>query len=87
MKENHQMWNHIDTLITKKDLKEDKKIDINIIKEDDGILINVHRTWHHKTTLQQVIIRDQQLLQIEEVASTIHGIKGKQLMQWLTIKD
>jgi hypothetical protein len=33
------------------------------------------------------IIRDQQLLQIGEVTTTIHGIKGKKIMQQPTIKD
>jgi UDP-N-acetyl-D-mannosaminuronate dehydrogenase len=51
MKKNHQMPNDIDTLIIRKDLKEYKKIDINIIKKEYGILINIHRIWHHKTII------------------------------------
>jgi hypothetical protein len=43
----------------------------------DGIIINIYGARHHKTTLQQDIIRDQQSLQIGEVTTTIHGIKGK----------
>jgi hypothetical protein len=70
-----------------KDFKEDKKIDINIIKEEDEMLINSHGTWHHKTTLQHIIIKYQQLLQIGEVTTTIHGIKGKKIMQQLAIKN
>jgi hypothetical protein len=51
VKENHKMLNYIDTLITMKDLKEDNKDDINIIKEECGVLFNIHGTRHHKTTL------------------------------------
>jgi hypothetical protein len=71
----------------RKDFKKDKKVDINIIKEEDGILVNIHGTRHHKTTLQQAIIRDQQPLQIEEVTTTTHGNKGKKIMQQLATKD
>jgi hypothetical protein len=35
---------------------QDKKDDINLMKEEDGILVNIHGTRDHKTTLQQVII-------------------------------
>jgi hypothetical protein len=42
MKINRQMSNHVDTLIIKKDFKEDKKINIDIIKEEDGIINNIH---------------------------------------------
>jgi hypothetical protein len=31
-----------------KDFKEEKKIDIRIIKEEDGIRINIHGTMYHK---------------------------------------
>ena len=86
-KKNHQMWNHIDTLISRKDFKEYKNIDINITKEEDGILINIHGIWHHKTIIQQDIIIDQHLLQIGEASTMIHGIKGKKIMQQPNIKD
>jgi hypothetical protein len=56
MKGNHKC--ETISLITRKYFKEEK-IDINIIKEEDGILINIHGTGRHKTTLQQDIIRDQ----------------------------
>jgi hypothetical protein len=47
----------------KKDFKEDKKIDINITNlDEDGILINIHGTRHHKTIIQQDVIIDQHLL-------------------------
>jgi hypothetical protein len=46
MKENHHMLNHIGTLITKKGFKKDKKININITKEEDGIINNIHGTGH-----------------------------------------
>jgi hypothetical protein len=62
-------------------------VDISIIKEEDGILINIHGTRHHKTTLQQDIIKDQQPLQIGEVTTTIHGIKGNKIVQQLANKD
>jgi hypothetical protein len=42
---------------------------------------------HHKTIIQQDIIIDQQLLQIGEASTTIHGIKGKKIMQQLATKD
>jgi hypothetical protein len=41
-----------------KDFKEDNTVDINIIKEEDGIIVNIHGTRHYKTTLQQDIISD-----------------------------
>jgi hypothetical protein len=69
VKKNHQKWNHIDTLITRKNFKEEKKVDINIMKEEDGILLNIHGTRHHKNTLQQDIIRDRQPLRIGEALS------------------
>jgi hypothetical protein len=87
VKKNRQISNHVDTLIIRKYFKEDKKIHINIIKEEDGIIINIHGIWHHKTTLQQDIIIDPYLLQIEEASTTIHGIKGKKIMQQLASKD
>jgi hypothetical protein len=36
------------------------------MKEEDGILVIIHGTRHHQTTLQQAIIIDQQPLQIGE---------------------
>jgi hypothetical protein len=48
VKKNRQKWNHIDTLITRKHFKEDKKVDINIMKEEDGMLVNIHGTRHHR---------------------------------------
>ena len=81
------MWNHIDTLITKKYFKEEKKLNIRIFKEEDGIVINIHGTWHHETIIQKAIIRDQQPLQIGEVSTKIHGIKGNKIMQQLDTKD
>jgi hypothetical protein len=62
-------------------------VDINIFKEEDGILINIHGTRHHNTTLQQDIIKEQKPLQIGEVTTTIHGIKGKKITQQLATKD
>jgi hypothetical protein len=64
----------IDTLITKKDFKKDKNLNINIIREEDGILVNIHGIRHHKTIIQQYIIIDQHLLQIGETSTRIHGI-------------
>ena len=61
---NRQMWNRIDTLITKKHFKEDKKDSINIMKEEDGIPVNIHGTRHHQITLQKAIIGYQRPLQI-----------------------
>jgi hypothetical protein len=58
MKKKNRMSNHIDTLIIRKDFKEDKRINIKIIKEEDGIIINIHGIWHHKTIIQQDIIID-----------------------------
>jgi len=81
------MWYHINTLITRKHVKEDKKTDINIIKEEDGILIYIHGIWHNKTIIQQDIIIGQHLLQIGEAPTMIHGIKGKKIMQQLDTKD
>jgi hypothetical protein len=66
MKKNRQMLNHIETLIIRKDFKEEKKINIDIIKEEDGIIINIHGIWYHKTIIQQDIIIDRHLLQIGE---------------------
>jgi hypothetical protein len=87
MKKNRQMRNHIDTLIIIKYFKEDKNINISIIKEEDGILINIHGIWHEKTIIQQDIIVYQHLLQIGEASTTIHIIKGKKIMQQLATKD
>jgi hypothetical protein len=81
MKKKRQILNHIDTLIIWKVFKEDKEININIIKEEYGIIINIHGIWHQKTIIQQDIIIDQHLLQIGEASTTIHGIKGKKIMQ------
>jgi hypothetical protein len=30
---------------------QDNKVDINIVKEEDGVLVNIHVTRNHKTTL------------------------------------
>jgi hypothetical protein len=57
------------------------------MKEEDGILVNIHGTRDHQTTLQQAIIRDQQRLQIGEASTKIHGIKGKKIIQQLDIED
>jgi hypothetical protein len=62
-------------------------VDINIKKEEDGFLINIHGTRNQKITLQQSIIRDQQPLQNGKVTTTIHGIKGKKNMQKIATKD
>ena len=87
MKKKRQILNHIDTLIIWKVFKEDKEININIIQEEYGIIINIHGIWHQKTTIQQDIIIGQHLLQIGEASTTIHGIKGKKIMQQLATKD
>jgi hypothetical protein len=57
------------------------------MKEEGGILVNIHGTRNHQTTLQQDIIIDQQSLQIGEASTKIHGIKGKKIMQQLDTKD
>ena len=57
------------------------------MKEEDGILVNIHGTRDHQTTLQQVIIRDQRQLQIGEASTKIHGIKGNKFIQQLDTKD
>jgi hypothetical protein len=57
------------------------------MKEEHGIRVNIHGTRHHQTTLQQAIFRDQQQLQIGEVSTKIHGIKGKKIIQQLDTKD
>jgi hypothetical protein len=56
--------NHINSLITRKDFKENKKINIYIIREEYGILINIHGMGNRKTIIQYDIIKNQQLLQI-----------------------
>jgi hypothetical protein len=61
--------------VTNKHFKEDKKEYINIMKEEDGILVNIHGTRHHQSTLQQAIIRDQQSLQIGESSTKIHTMR------------
>jgi hypothetical protein len=87
VKKNQQKWNHIDTLITRKHFKEDKKVNINIMKEEDRILVSIHGIRHHKTILQEAVIKYQQPLQIGEATTKIHGIKGKKIMQQLDTKD
>jgi hypothetical protein len=57
------------------------------MKEDDEILVNIHGTRDHLTTLQQAIIRDQQQLQMGEGSTKIHGIKGNKITQQLETKD
>jgi hypothetical protein len=84
---NNIKWNHIDTLITRKHFKEEKKVDIKIMNVEYGIIVNIHGTRHHKTTLQQAIIRDQQPLQIGEATTKIHGIKGNKLMEQPDTRD
>jgi hypothetical protein len=81
MKANRQMRNHNDTLIAKKVFKEDTKIDIDITKEEYGIINNIHGMGNQKTIIQHDITRDQQLQQIREATTTTHGIKGKKIMQ------
>ena len=56
------------------------------MKEEDGILVNIHGTRDHQINLQQAIIRDQQRLQIGEASTKIHGIKGKKNIQQLDTK-
>jgi hypothetical protein len=87
MNKNCQMSNHIDTLIIIKDFKEDKKINIDIVKEEYGIIINIHGLWNHKTIIQKDIIINQHLLQIGEASKTIHRIKGKKIMQQPNTKN
>jgi hypothetical protein len=67
--------------------KEDKNINIKIIKEEYGIIINIHGIWHHETIIQQNSIMDQHLLQIGEASTTIHGIKGRKIIQQPNTKD
>ena len=57
------------------------------MKEEDGILVNIHGTRHHQTTLQQAIIKDQQQLQIGEASTKIHGIKENKMIQQLDTRD
>jgi hypothetical protein len=66
--------------------KEGKNIDIDIIKEEYEILVNIHGIGYHKTTLRQDIIRDLQLLKIREVKTKTHGIKENKIIQQLAIK-
>jgi hypothetical protein len=87
MKKSRQMSNHIDTLVIKKYFKEENNINIDIIDKEDGIIINIHGIWNHKTIIQQDISIDQHLLQIGEASITIHGIKGKKIMKQITTKD
>ena len=54
VKEYHQMWNRIDTLINKKHFKEYKKEDINIMKEEYGILIIIHGKMDHQTNINKL---------------------------------
>jgi hypothetical protein len=79
MKGNHQRRNHINTLVTRKVFKKNKKIDNNITKEEDGIINNMHGIGHYKTIIQKDIIKDRQLQQIGEATTTTHGIKGNKL--------
>ena len=44
--------NHIHTFIIRKDFIDDNKMDMDIIKEEDEILINIHGLWHNKTIIQ-----------------------------------
>jgi hypothetical protein len=57
------------------------------MKEEDGILVNIHGTRNQETNLHEPIIRDQQRLQIGEASTKIHGIKGKKIIQQLDTKD
>jgi hypothetical protein len=52
IRENDQKWNHIDTLITKNACTKDKKININITKEQNGIINYIHGTRHHITIIR-----------------------------------
>ena len=51
------------------------------MKEEDGILFNIHGTRDHQTTLQQTIMRDQQRIQIGKDSTKIYGIKGNKIIQ------
>jgi hypothetical protein len=57
------------------------------MKEEDGILFNIHGTRDHQTTLQQTIMRDQQRIQIGKASTKIYGIKGNKIIQQLDTKD
>jgi hypothetical protein len=57
------------------------------MKEEYGILFNIHGTRDHQTTLQQDITRDQHRIQIGEASTKIHGIKGNKIIQQLDTKD
>lgn len=61
IKENHERWNHIDNLITKKVGKEYKNIDIMITKETYDRTNYIHDIGHQETIMQHDIIKDQQL--------------------------
>jgi hypothetical protein len=43
-------------LITRKYFKEDKKVDINIIKEEYGILVNIHGTRNQKPLFNKLLL-------------------------------
>jgi hypothetical protein len=47
--------------------KKDRKIDINITKEEVGGINDVHRLWHQGTIIAQDVVKCQQLQQIENV--------------------
>jgi hypothetical protein len=49
MNGNDQIWNDIDTLVTKTYGKKDNKIDINITKEEDGVIIFFNGVGHQGT--------------------------------------
>jgi len=60
---------------------------INIMKEEDRIINNIHGIGHHITIIHTDIIKEQNIQQIGEVMTTTHGIKGKKTLQLSTIKD
>jgi hypothetical protein len=79
IKGNHQRLNHINTLVTKKVDKEDKKIDIGITRKGDSIISDIHGIRHQGTITHQDTIKDQ-LQQIDK-ATTMQGIKGNKVIK------
>jgi hypothetical protein len=65
----------MEKIITKKDLKEENNININIIKEEYGTLINILGAGNHKTIFQQATFGAQQLLQIGEVLASKYSYR------------
>lgn len=83
------MWNHINILITKKDFKEEKNIDndiikedkmihTNVVKEEDGILINIHGTRQSsKSLFNEMLSNTNKYYKLEITNSLFNKILSK----------